>query len=72
MSMYCVRIQTYVIKTFLKSKGMINTKVKVVVASGGERGRVGRIPGSLSEVSNILALNAGREFTCVCYYALYV
>ena len=37
-----------------------------------KRGRVGRIPDSLSEVSNIPALNAGREFTCVCYYALYV
>lgn len=38
MSMYCLRIQIYVIKTILKSKGMINTKVKVVVASGGEEG----------------------------------
>jgi len=36
--MYCLRIQIYVIKTILKSKGMINTKVKVVVASGGEEG----------------------------------
>lgn len=53
---------------------MINTRVKVVVASGGEEGGKGsgKRPGSFSDVSNILALNAGREFTCVCYYALYV
>lgn len=39
--MYCVRIQTYVTRTFLKSMGMINTKVKVVAASGGEEGEGG-------------------------------
>lgn len=44
--------------------GMINTKVKVVAALWKPKrgGRVGKIPVVSVSVSNILALNAGREF----------